>query len=123
MPQLALAASVLQFGAWGLLPEPDPFESKYPPITYLAPWTSVFDTQRAPLEGYILVLTHHGYWVQIAQRHEGNPILVPFETFGTSLNSDTLLFHEAILGRFDVTVIARYFPEFERELPRYLAQG
>ncbi len=27
---------------------------------------------------------------------------------------------EAILPRFDVTVIARYFPEFERELPRYL---
>lgn len=30
---------------------------------------------------------------------------------------------EAILGRFDVDVIARYFPEFERELPRYLAQS
>jgi hypothetical protein len=29
---------------------------------------------------------------------------------------------EAILGRFDVTVIARYFPEFERELPKYLAR-
>jgi hypothetical protein len=28
---------------------------------------------------------------------------------------------EAILSRFDVSVIARYFPEFERELPRYLA--
>jgi hypothetical protein len=28
---------------------------------------------------------------------------------------------ESILRRFDVTVIARYFPEFERELPRYLA--
>jgi hypothetical protein len=27
---------------------------------------------------------------------------------------------EAILARFDVAVIARYFPEFERELPRYL---
>jgi hypothetical protein len=27
---------------------------------------------------------------------------------------------EAILGRFDVGVIARYFPEFEQELPRYL---
>jgi len=27
---------------------------------------------------------------------------------------------ESILGRFDVTVISRYFPEFERELPRYL---
>lgn len=27
---------------------------------------------------------------------------------------------EAILARFDITVIARYFPEFERELPRYL---
>ena len=29
---------------------------------------------------------------------------------------------ESILGRFDVDVIKRYFPEFERELPRYLAQ-
>ena len=27
---------------------------------------------------------------------------------------------ESILGRFDVTVISRYFPEFEKELPRYL---
>ncbi len=27
---------------------------------------------------------------------------------------------ESILGRFDVSVIARYFPEFERELPRCL---
>jgi hypothetical protein len=30
---------------------------------------------------------------------------------------------ESILPRFDVTVISRYFPEFERELPRYLASG
>ncbi len=30
---------------------------------------------------------------------------------------------EAILARFDVTVISRYFPEFEAELPRYIAQG
>jgi hypothetical protein len=28
---------------------------------------------------------------------------------------------EAILRRFDVIVIARYFPEFEQELPGYLA--
>jgi hypothetical protein len=28
---------------------------------------------------------------------------------------------ESILGRFDVDVIARYFPEFERELPRYFS--
>jgi hypothetical protein len=28
---------------------------------------------------------------------------------------------ESILGRFDVTVISRYFPEFERELPKYLS--
>lgn len=27
---------------------------------------------------------------------------------------------ESILSSFDVTVIGRYFPEFERELPRYL---
>ena len=27
---------------------------------------------------------------------------------------------EAILSRFDVSVIARYYPEFEDELPRYL---
>ena len=30
---------------------------------------------------------------------------------------------ELILRRFDVTVIARYFPEFERELPRYLLRS
>jgi hypothetical protein len=29
---------------------------------------------------------------------------------------------ESILGRFDVTAISRYFPEFEREMPRYLSQ-
>jgi hypothetical protein len=29
---------------------------------------------------------------------------------------------ESILARFDVTVISRYFPEFERELPRYLGE-
>jgi len=28
---------------------------------------------------------------------------------------------ESILGHFDVAVISRYFPEFERELPRYLS--
>ena len=30
---------------------------------------------------------------------------------------------ESILSRFDVTVISRYFPEFEQELPRYLSQS
>jgi hypothetical protein len=31
---------------------------------------------------------------------------------------------ESILNRFDdVTVISRYFPEFERELPRYLLRS
>ncbi|MGN6312389.1 MAG: hypothetical protein ACTHMO_01360 [Rhodanobacteraceae bacterium] len=30
---------------------------------------------------------------------------------------------ESILGRFDVSGIPRYFPEFERELPRYLARA
>ena|SRR5690348_13870659 len=29
---------------------------------------------------------------------------------------------EAILARFDVSVIERYFPEFARELPRYLGR-
>jgi hypothetical protein len=29
---------------------------------------------------------------------------------------------ESILQSFDVTVIGRYFPEFERELPAYLRQ-
>jgi hypothetical protein len=29
---------------------------------------------------------------------------------------------EAILRRFDLSVISRYFPEFEHELPRYLAE-
>ena len=30
---------------------------------------------------------------------------------------------ESILGAFDVTAISRYFPEFEKELPRYLSQS
>jgi hypothetical protein len=30
---------------------------------------------------------------------------------------------ESILSRFDVTVISRYFPEFEQELPRYLSRS
>jgi hypothetical protein len=30
---------------------------------------------------------------------------------------------ESILRRFDVTAISRYFPEFEREIPRYLLQS
>ncbi|HEY7244104.1 MAG TPA: hypothetical protein VH678_09505 [Xanthobacteraceae bacterium] len=30
---------------------------------------------------------------------------------------------ESILRRFDVDVISRYFPDFERELPRYLPQA
>ena len=30
---------------------------------------------------------------------------------------------ESILGRFDLTVISRYFPEFEQELPRYLGRS
>ena len=29
---------------------------------------------------------------------------------------------ESILPRFDITVISRYFPEFERELSSYLSQ-
>ena len=30
---------------------------------------------------------------------------------------------ESILARFDITVIARYFPTFERDLPHYLARA
>jgi hypothetical protein len=29
---------------------------------------------------------------------------------------------ESILGRFDVTIISRYFPEFERALAKYLSR-
>jgi hypothetical protein len=29
---------------------------------------------------------------------------------------------ESILARFDMSVISRYFPEFERELPNYLTR-
>jgi hypothetical protein len=30
---------------------------------------------------------------------------------------------EAILPRFDVGIISRYFPDFEQELPRYLTES
>jgi hypothetical protein len=29
---------------------------------------------------------------------------------------------ESILGRFDIAVISRYFPEFEKDLPDYLSR-
>lgn len=29
---------------------------------------------------------------------------------------------ESILARFDISVISHYFPEFEKELPRYLSR-
>jgi hypothetical protein len=31
--------------------------------------------------------------------------------------------NDSILASFDIMVISRYFPEFERELPRYLARS
>jgi hypothetical protein len=30
---------------------------------------------------------------------------------------------ESILGHFDVTIISRYFPGFEQELPRYISRS
>lgn len=30
---------------------------------------------------------------------------------------------ESILGRFDLCLISRYFPEFEKRLPTYLERG
>ncbi|MCB1528001.1 MAG: hypothetical protein KDJ45_09890 [Hyphomicrobiaceae bacterium] len=30
---------------------------------------------------------------------------------------------ESILSTFDITIISRYFPEFENELPKYLERG
>jgi hypothetical protein len=30
---------------------------------------------------------------------------------------------ESILKRFDITLISRYFPEFEQELPHYLSKA
>jgi hypothetical protein len=30
---------------------------------------------------------------------------------------------ETILGHFEATVISRYFPEFQRELPDYLSRS
>lgn len=30
---------------------------------------------------------------------------------------------ESIMARFDVTVVSRYFPEFESEIPSYLGTG
>lgn len=30
---------------------------------------------------------------------------------------------ESILGRFDISVIPRYFPDFDRELPAYLSRS
>ena len=50
----------------------------------------------------------------------------PFSDVKYVYDPETLLLDrepkESILGRFDVTAISRYFPEFERAMPRYVLQ-
>ena len=58
----------------------------------------------------------HNYRIEITV---GGPIAA--ET-GMVVNMSTLdkIVADSILARFDLSAISRYFPEFERELPRYL---
>lgn len=96
-PQVALGASLMQYGAWGLLQHPDAFEGKYPAVAYLPPGTVVFETKRAPLPGYVSVFTHFGYWLQIEEEQDGKEILLPLEALVGQIPSDTLLFHGSVL--------------------------
>jgi hypothetical protein len=52
---------------------------------------------------------------RLASGHEGDKVVEA--AFKFLLDREP---KESILKRFDITAIARYFPEFERELPRYL---
>jgi hypothetical protein len=54
-------------------------------------------------------------WTRLAGA--GAPECLVEAAFGFLLEREP---KESILARFDLSVIARYFPEFERELPRYL---
>jgi len=55
--------------------------------------------------------------VSVANAGGRDPALLVRAAFAFLLDREP---KEAILARFDVSVIARYFPDFERELPNYL---
>ena len=60
-----------------------------------------------------------GVWERLASGKDGPEALVE-AAFRFLLDREP---KESILGCFDVTVISRYFPEFERELPQYLRRS
>lgn len=58
-------------------------------------------------------------YARLAQQEEYAPETCVQAAFRFLLDRES---KESILGRFDLSVIPRYFPEFEEELPRYLSQ-
>lgn len=60
------------------------------------------------------------YWEQLSGGGKHAPERVVEAAFLFLLDREP---KESILRSFDVRVIARYFPEFERELAKYLAAG
>ena len=67
---------------------------------------------------HLVTMTQAAYQRLTAGRHP--PERCVKAAFGFLLDREP---KESILGRFDILVIGRYFPEFERELPKYLSRG
>lgn len=92
---------LLQYGAWGLSVDPEPFKGKFPAVIYVPPGTIVFATKPGSLNNFVSVQLHYGHWVQIekTQSINGKPveILTPIEGLVESPPSNTIMVHRSIL--------------------------
>ena len=80
--------------------------------------SNLFDSREQAVLDYAEAMTRQTYEQLTAGKHTPERCLEAAFQF--------LLDHEpkeSILASFDVTLISRYFPEFERELTRYLSQS
>lgn len=93
---------------------------------------TTIDVQAAGAEHFEVVVrdhngeTHHSVtmsaktYARLVRGGDASPVAVVFAVFEFLLDREP---KESILGSFDVTVVRRYFPEFESALGRYLRRG
>ena len=85
-------------GTWALAVRPDVFASAYPILSYLPAGTIVFDTAPATYNSrHVLVLTQHGFWLQIRNSGNGGPVLEPLGKWSIAIPSKVAFFHRSVL--------------------------
>lgn len=88
---------VTDSGTWALQTNRDPFIKSFPVSTYLPAGTLIFDQKPGDIEGYKRVLTHKGFWVQIADNDNDGPNLIGLDILGLRDRTDIAFLHASIL--------------------------